>query len=146
VARTALDAAVALAGSKVRGLSAPSSVATRAAFQARLGEAEVRLRTVRAGAIELFEEAWTLVSGGETLSRRHQAQLRSVATHATETAVDVVTGLFRALGGGALYRGGVLQRCLRDINAGAQHAMVSDSAYERLGQILLGFPDVDPLA
>jgi hypothetical protein len=23
--------------------------------------------------------------------------------------------------------------------------MVSDSAYERLGQILLGFPDVDPM-
>jgi hypothetical protein len=39
----------------------------------------------------------------------------------------------------------VLQRCLRDINAGAQHFMVSDSAYERLGQILLGFPDVDPM-
>jgi hypothetical protein len=41
--------------------------------------------------------------------------------------------------------GGVLQRCLRDINAGAQHLMVIDSAYERLGQILLGFPDVDPM-
>jgi hypothetical protein len=39
----------------------------------------------------------------------------------------------------------VLQRCLRDINAGAQHLMVSDAAYERLGQILLGFPDVDPM-
>jgi hypothetical protein len=39
------------------------------------------------------------------------------------------------------YRAGVLQRCLRDINAAA----VSDSAYERLGQILLGFPDVDPM-
>jgi hypothetical protein len=23
--------------------------------------------------------------------------------------------------------------------------MVSDSAYERLGQIMLGFPDVDPM-
>ena len=145
VARTALEAARERAGAKTRGLSAPSSVAARAAFQALLGEGEIRLRTVRAGAIELFEEAWGIVSGGATLSRRHQAQLRSVATYATETAVDVVTGLFRALGGGALYRGGVLQRCLRDINAGAQHAMVSDSAYERLGQILLGFPDIDPL-
>ncbi len=85
------------------------------------------------------------MSAGGVLTRRQQAELRSVATHATETAVEIVTGLFRAAGGGALYRTGVLQRCLRDINAGAQHLMVSDSAYERLGQILLGFPDVDPM-
>jgi hypothetical protein len=33
-----------------------------------------------------------------------------------------------------------LQRCLRDLNAGAQHFMVSDSAYEGLGQLVLGLP------
>ena len=145
VTRTALDAATALAQSKHRGLVAPSALASRAAFQARLGEAEVRLRVLRAGALALFAEAWVRVRDGGALSRRDQAELRSLATHATESAVALVTGLFRAAGGGALYRGGVLQRCLRDINAGAQHAMVSDSAYERLGQILLGFEDVDPL-
>ena len=61
---------------------------------------------------------------GDPLTRRQQAELRSVAVHATETAVEIVTGLFRAAGGGALYRTGVLQRCLRDIHAGAQHFMV----------------------
>jgi indole-3-acetate monooxygenase len=144
VARRALDAAAELARSKARGL-VPSPLAARAAFQARLGEGEIRLGAARAGAIALFEAAWGVVGAGGTLSRREQAQLRSVATHATEVSVDIVTGLFRAAGGGALYRDGVLQRCLRDINAGAQHLMVSDSAYERLGQILLGFPDVDPM-
>jgi alkylation response protein AidB-like acyl-CoA dehydrogenase len=144
VARRALDAATDLAQAKARGL-VPSSLAGRAAVQARLGEAEIRLRAARAGAVELFEAAWAAVSAGGTLTRRQQAELRSVATHATGTAVDIVTGLFRAAGGSALYRGGALQRCLRDINAGAQHLMVSDAAYERLGQILLGFPDVDPM-
>jgi len=145
ITRRALGAAALLARSKSRGLVAASPLAARAAFQARLGEGEIRLRAVRAGAIELFEAAWTTVSAGGTLTRRQQSELRSVATYATETAVEVVTGLFRAAGGGALYRAGVLQRCLRDINAAAQHLMVSDSAYERLGQILLGFPDVDPM-
>jgi alkylation response protein AidB-like acyl-CoA dehydrogenase len=78
------------------------------------------LRPVRAGAIELFEAAWVTVTPGGTLTRGQQAELRSIATYATETAVEVVTGLFRAAGGGALYRTGVWQRCLRDINAGAQ--------------------------
>jgi alkylation response protein AidB-like acyl-CoA dehydrogenase len=145
VARRALGAAAELAPGKARGLVAATPLAARAAFQARRGEGEIRRRAVRAGAIELFESAWITVDAGGTLPRRQQAELRSVATHATETAVEIVTGLFRAAGGGALYRGGVLQRCLRDINAGAQHLMVSDSAYERLGQILLGFPDVDPM-
>jgi alkylation response protein AidB-like acyl-CoA dehydrogenase len=68
-----------------------------------------------------------------------------MAVHATEVAAEIVAGLFRAAGGGALYRSGVLQRCFRDLSAGAQHFMVSDSAYERLGEILLGVPDVDPM-
>jgi indole-3-acetate monooxygenase len=145
VARRALDAALELARSKRRGINAPASVAERATFQALLGAGEIRLRAVRAGAIELFEAAWATACAGQTPDRRRQAELRSVAVHATETAAEIVTGLFRASGGGALYRDGLLQRCLRDINAGAQHFMVSDSAYERLGQILLGFPDVDPM-
>lgn len=145
VARKALDAAAELAQSKMRGLVTTSSVANRAAFQATLGEAEVRLRLIRAGALDLFEQAWSEVTQGHALSRRQQAELRSAATYATDTAVEIVTALFRAAGGGALYRSGMLQRCFRDINAGAQHLMVSDSSYERLGQILLGFPDVDPM-
>jgi alkylation response protein AidB-like acyl-CoA dehydrogenase len=145
VGRRALEAAVTLAETKARGIVTASPLSDRAAFQALIGEGEIRLRAARAGAVELFEAAWAAVGAGQTLSRRQQAELRSVATHVTETAVEVVTGLFRAAGGGALYRSGALQRCLRDINAGAQHFMVSDSAYERLGQILLGFPDVDPM-
>jgi alkylation response protein AidB-like acyl-CoA dehydrogenase len=145
VARRALDAALDLARSKRRGINVSAPVSERATFQALLGESEIRLRAVRAGAIELFEAAWATACAGQTPDRRQQAELRSVAVHATETAAEVVTGLFRAAGGGALYRTGILQRCLRDIHAGTQHFMVSDSAYERLGQILLGVPDVDPM-
>jgi alkylation response protein AidB-like acyl-CoA dehydrogenase len=145
VSRKAIDAATDLAQSTSRGFAIPSSLATRPSFQGLLGEAEVRWRLLRAGALDLFEAAWTKVSGGTTLSRREQAELRSAATHATETAVEIATALFRAAGGSALYRSHVLQRCFRDINAGAQHLMVSEAAYERLGQIVLGFPDVDPM-
>jgi alkylation response protein AidB-like acyl-CoA dehydrogenase len=143
--RRALDAAVELAGSKRRGINSPTPVSERSSFQALLGEGEIRRRSVRAGAIELFEAAWTTVCAGKPVTRQQQAELRSIAVHATEAAAEVVTGLFRSAGGGALYRTGVLQRSLRDINAAAQHIMVADSAYERLGQILLGVSDVDPM-
>jgi alkylation response protein AidB-like acyl-CoA dehydrogenase len=75
-----------------------------------------------------------------------QAELRGVATLATEVAVDAATKAFRYGGGAALYRTNILQRCLRDINAAAQHVVVSDVAYENHGKFLLGFPDADPLA
>jgi indole-3-acetate monooxygenase len=146
VARRALDTSFELARTKRRGMGdRPEPVAGRARYHALLGESEIRLRAVRAGAIELFEEAWRVASAGQVPDRRLQAQTRSMAVHATEVAAEIVTGLFRAAGGGALYRSGVLQRCFRDLSAGAQHFMVADSAYERLGQMLLGVPDVDPM-
>jgi alkylation response protein AidB-like acyl-CoA dehydrogenase len=126
-------------------MNASTPLSERARFHAVLGGGEIRVRAARAGAIELFEAAWSDALAGRTPDRRRQTEVRSAAVHATEVAAEVVTALFRAAGGGALYRTGVLQRCLRDINAAAQHFVVSDSAYERLGQIMLGVPDVDPM-
>ena len=34
---------------------------------------------------------------------------------------------------------------LRDINAAAQHQMVSGAAYENHGQFVLGLPEADPM-
>jgi alkylation response protein AidB-like acyl-CoA dehydrogenase len=61
------------------------------------------------------------------------------------TQLEVLEAVSYISGGTALYVTGVLQRCLRDINAAAQHLMVSDAAYENYGQCLLGLPDADPL-
>lgn len=144
VARRALDVVTALAGGKSRGLK-PAPLVGRGTFQRFLGEAELRLRAARALAVELNEAAWTTVGIGERLTARQHAELRSAAVLATEVALDVTTRAFRFAGGSALYDASILQRCLRDLNAGAQHFMVSDSAYEGLGQLLLGLPG-EPMA
>jgi alkylation response protein AidB-like acyl-CoA dehydrogenase len=139
VARRALDAVTALAATKSRGLT-PAPLAGRAAFQRFVGEAEMRLRAARALAVEVNERAWEAVAAGATLPPRAHAELRSAAVHATEVALDVTTRAFRFAGGTAVYDANALGRCLRDLNAGAQHFMVSDSAYEGLGQLVLGLP------
>ena len=139
VARRALDAVTALAAGKSRGLK-PAPLVGRGTFQRFVGEAEVRLRAARALAVELNEAAWTTVGVGESLTARQHAELRSAAVLATEVALDVTTRAFRFAGGSAVYDASILQRCLRDLNAGAQHFMVSDSAYEGLGQLVLGLP------
>jgi alkylation response protein AidB-like acyl-CoA dehydrogenase len=139
VARRALDAITALAAGKSRGLK-PAPLVGRSTFQRFVGEADLRLRAARALAVELNEAAFTTVGVGDRLTARQHAELRSAAVLATDVSLDVVTRAFRFAGGAALYDASVLQRCLRDLNAGAQHFMVSDSAYEGLGQLLLGLP------
>jgi indole-3-acetate monooxygenase len=145
VGRRALDTLLDLAQFKQRGYGQASTLAARPAVQRALGESELRLRAARALAVETYEKAWATVCAGQTLPPRLQAELRSVATLATEVAVEVTTQMFRYSGGTALYTTSVLQRCLRDINAAAQHLMVSDAAYENYGQFLLGLPDADPM-
>jgi indole-3-acetate monooxygenase len=144
VARRALEAVTTLAADKSRGLK-PAPLVARGTFHRFAGEATLRLRAVRALVVELNEAAWVTVGVGEPLTARQHAELRSAAVLATEVALDVTTRAFRFAGGSALYDTSVLQRCLRDLNAGAQHFMVSDSAYEGLGQLLLGLPG-EPMA
>jgi alkylation response protein AidB-like acyl-CoA dehydrogenase len=88
-----------------------------------------------------LEEAWEVVCEGATPEPSLQARLRGAATYTTEVAADIISGCFRFGGGEALHESSVLQRCLRDISAGAQHQMVSDIAYENHGRFLLGLPD-----
>jgi alkylation response protein AidB-like acyl-CoA dehydrogenase len=71
-----------------------------------------------------------------------QTELRCAAVYATDVAIDVARRMFRHAGAKSLYAGNVVERCLRDVTAAGQHALVSDAAYEKRGQILLGFPNV----
>ncbi len=141
VGRLALDAVTEVAASKMRGYNSTSLLANRAAFQRTLSESDLRLRAARALNVEILEEAWQTVCQGHTPGPALQAQMRSVCTYTTDVAADVATQAFRYGGGSAMFTSSILQRCLRDINAGAQHQMVSDAAYENHGQFLLGLPD-----
>ena len=75
-----------------------------------------------------------------------QTEMRAVSAYVTEVAIDVVTTAFRYGGGSAIHRSNMLQRCLRNINAAAQHFMVSDRSLESYGATLLDLPDIKPMA
>ena len=141
VGRRALDAVTDVAASKTRGYNSVNLLAERPAFQRALGECDLRLRAARSLNVETLEEAWQSVCDGRTPAPDLQARMRGCATYATDVAADVVSQAFRYGGGAALFVSSILQQCLRDINAAAQHQMVSDAAYENHGQFLLGLPD-----
>ena len=75
-----------------------------------------------------------------------QSEMRAVSAYVTQVAVDVATTAFRYAGGSAIHRSNILQRCLRNINAAAQHFMVSDTALENYGATILRVDDVSPMA
>ena len=141
VARRALNEALEVGRSKTRGYTSVNSMAQRPAFQRMLSESDLKLRSVRSLNVDVLEKAWQVVNEGRPPDPLLQTELRSLCSYTTDVAVDVATQAFRYAGGAALFESSILQRCLRDINAGAQHQMVSDTAYENHGQFLLGLPD-----
>ncbi len=141
VGRRALDAVAELASSKIRGYNSANLVANRPTFQRALGRCDLQLRAARSLNVEVLSEAWRIACEGATPPPDLQAQMRGVAAYTTEVAAEVASQAFRYGGGEALFADNVLQQCLRDIHAAAQHQMVSDTSYENHGQFLLQLPD-----
>ena len=146
IARRALDEIIASAPSKKRGNPPTSSLADREAFRGDIARCDFRLRAARALSHEVFERAYEITCSGQVPDDAVQAEMRAVAAHATFEAVDVATIAFRYTGGSAIHRSHILQRCLRNVNAAAQHFMVSDSSLESYGATLLGVDEVKPMA
>ena len=144
VARRALDEIAAQAGSYSRGYLT-SAIAQRGALQHDLGRCDQELRAARALCREAIEDAWEFCLRGERPDLERQLRLRGACAYATDVACRVATTAFRYGGGNAIYNDRVLQRCMRDINAAAQHFMVNTSAYDNLGQFRLGLLNVNPM-
>jgi alkylation response protein AidB-like acyl-CoA dehydrogenase len=144
VARRALDTIVAMSKERMRGIP-PTRLVERGTFQKAVGECDLKLRAARALVMELNERAWETVVAGSTPALQLQTALRSSGAYATDIAVHIITQAYHYAGGSAVYASHILQRCLRDIHTATQHLMVSDSAYEQHGKLVLGLPDVHPL-
>ena len=146
IAKRALDEIVTIAPSKERGNPPLKSLADREAFRGDVATCDLRLRAARGLAHEVFERAHQAACRGEVPDEAAQSEMRAVSAHVTQVAVEVATLAFRYAGGSAINRSNMLQSCLRNVNAAAQHFMVSDTALENYGASLLNVNDVRPMA
>ena len=146
IARRALDEIKADAPFKKRGNPPTASLADREAFRGDIASCDLRLRAARLLAHQVYERAYQTALGGQPPDAAAQSEMRAVSAYVTQVAVDVATAAFRYAGGSAIHRSNILQRCLRNINAAAQHFMVSDTALESYGASLLQAPDIKPMA
>lgn len=132
-ARLALDEIRTHAARHRFGSATP--IVDRGVFRRDYARAHTRLRAARLAAFDAFATVFE-AEGAATLAQR--ADLSSAVAHAYATAAEISEFAFRAGGASALYRTHPLQRVFRDIQAGAQHIVAADEAFERAGAVYLG--------
>jgi len=137
IARHAIDILYELVGRKVAARSR-QLLREDATTQASLGRAEALLRSGRAFLYDALDDAWRVVSNGNTLSLAQRATLWLASTHAATTAKEATELAFSAGGSASPYVSSGLERCLRDVHAATQHITLAPANYQMAGQAFLG--------
>lgn len=135
VARRALDE-LAIIGTGDRR-PAYMSGAQNETFHQMFASAEAKLRSVRALGFEVWNDIQRTIERGNPMDVRQGTLIRLVVNHATSVASEITTFAFRYAGGHAT-RQGILQRCFRDMQTGAQHATASPNVLGECGRELAG--------
>jgi alkylation response protein AidB-like acyl-CoA dehydrogenase len=105
-------------------------------FLQDFASAESAYRAAKAFALDEWRRAEELTQQGP-LPTRQVTLLRMALIHATNAAVDICNFAYRAAGGRALRRCPI-ERCLRDMLAGAQHLHVSPGILTECGREIAG--------
>jgi indole-3-acetate monooxygenase len=139
-AQGAVNELVELANTGRRQLRAATAMRDSEMFQGELGRAEADLRAAQALLEVQAASHWRHALAGTIKDGALGMQSTQTAVWISSTYVRVADACFALAGGSALYNASPLQRRLRDIHVGAQHASVQQRQYAAIGKLRL---DVD---
>ena len=109
IARHAIDILTELAGTKIATRS-QQALREDATMRGDLGRAEALLRSGRAFLYEALDQAWQVVTAGETLSVTQRATMWLASTHATNVAKQATELMYSAGGATSAYTSSGLER------------------------------------
>jgi indole-3-acetate monooxygenase len=138
VTRRALDELRAIAVSKT--LRPGVTMSDGESFREDYATAEAKLRAARAFVFEAWHDVESEIARGNPMGQRQITLIRLALMNVTDVGIEVCNFAFRAAGGNGL-RAGDLQRCVRDMQAGGQHLLVSPMILRDCGTELLGRAD-----
>lgn len=114
--------------------------------QARLGEAQVRLRALRGLLTETVTEIDLPVRTGDPISRHTRGQGRLAAAHIVHESRSVIELLLSASGASAHFVDNPLQRAKRDVDVLSGHVIFDyDTSREVAGALSVGLR-ISPIA
>ena len=137
VAEGALDELVALAKTGRQQFQAATPMRDSETFQYELGRVAADLKAAKAYHQAQLAEHWHHALAGTLKSEALLAQGTQAAIWVATTCVRVADACFALAGGNAVYETSPLQRRLRDLHAGAQHAAAQQRHYVGAGKLLL---------
>jgi len=135
----ALDELADMAATKARGYAGGKTMlADRSIFQAFLGRSRLTLMAMRAMMLEVGERIIVDAEriGGNPLET--EIESRAAACLATQTAVDIMSGIVRYAGGEGARQGHLIERTMRDVQMAQTHFYINDSSFELHGKAILG--------
>ncbi len=138
VGRRLLDELKALAAKKT---GSPNASIDTQQFFADYANAESKLRSAQAWALEVWGAIEATLERGEPLDTEQETLARLTLNNATSSAHEVGRLAYKWAGTSALRRG-VIQRFFRDLHAGTQHITSGPGVLQNCGKWLSGLaPD-----
>ncbi len=137
VAEGAVNELIELANTGRRQLRAPTSMRDSEMFQGELGRVEADLRAAQAFLEVQVANHWRHALAGTVSNGALRMQNTQNAVWTAAACVRIVDTCFALGGGSALYDTSPLQRRLRDMHVGAQHAAAQQRNYAAIGKLRL---------
>ncbi len=110
------------------------------AFQELYGDAEAKFRAARALVYEGWREMEDAIAAEGPIPTRNFTLIRLALNHLT-TVVNEIASFAFSYGGGTASRQGTLQRFVRDMMTGAQHAQTSPQILRECAKDLMGMAE-----
>lgn len=134
VGRRMLDEMKTLAAEKT---GSPNASVDTQQFYAEYAQAEAKLRSARAWAMEVWADSEATLDRGEPLDTEQETLTRLMLNNTTWSVHAVGQTVYKWAATAALRRG-VLQRFFRDLHAGTQHITSSPVVLQNCGKLLSG--------
>ena len=137
IARSLLNAAIALAGEK-RPRLAKLALRDNHAVQLQIGEAEARLRSARNYVVTTAERVWREVVATGELKVPQRLDIRMATTFAIHEAKRIADAAWEVAGASAIFSSSHFERRMRDIRTVTQQLQGRRSHLQETGGYLLG--------
>ena len=137
IAQAAIDEFAELATKKTPSYTT-TTLKDRSIVQLRFAQAVAKVESARAYLHEVFDAAWQAALDGRSLDLAGKARLQLASSYAPIAAAEAVDLIHSLVGTTGIRNDHAFQRHFRDVHVITQHAFISESRMEAVGQVRFG--------